>query len=493
MPVAETLGYINNFIEKMELHVILIGNEKDIEEIEEASGGDRMARYSLIREKVIGRRLEIAHDPHSVLDHFIEKLTTPRLRYELNDFKETIVNIYRKSESNNLRILYYALFDFERLWKKLAPEQKKCQAVLERLLITFLCFKFDFEMGVIGAENIKTLESDYLLYGVDRLNDDEAIKKPKIVSTIEKYHELNTDYLVLSTNAWSTYFDKGNVSDELVQECVKKSGLIKSQQSPLVTLWYWAACEDDELEQLVKQHTEWLKSFQIKAPFELLHLAGIFLRLSGHKIISLEKEQIINMFTGIIDGLGSAKLLEYNNPVDFSIAIADDHWGQLSFQNASTREFKQIKEYLIKKLRIVDDLKMEEDAKKIPEMIKTDFNNFLKLISYDERRRSYYNKPILRYVDPNAFFEALTELPNARKRMPYTAIKERYEIAMDKAALVEELKTLQTLDTLTTEYVKKHHGKNSVAQLEIAQKYLKHAIGILEEEKNLHSSDNANE
>ncbi|WP_100144100.1 P-loop NTPase fold protein [Shewanella carassii] len=78
---VEVLGFINELVENSQTKVILIANEKVLNE------GDNGDKYKDFKEKVIGKTFEIKHDFSSILCEFLDG-------YSLGDHKESIQYIY---------------------------------------------------------------------------------------------------------------------------------------------------------------------------------------------------------------------------------------------------------------------------------------------------------------------------------------------------------------------------------------------------------------
>ena len=104
IPMKQLLGFINYFVEHCDCHVVVVGEEKYL---------DDKTLHDLLefKEKIVGREFEIATDIHSALDTFVNQ--TPK-----NDFvvghQEQIEKLFAMTECNNLRILRQALWDFSR-------------------------------------------------------------------------------------------------------------------------------------------------------------------------------------------------------------------------------------------------------------------------------------------------------------------------------------------------------------------------------------------
>ena len=95
---VDLLGYINNFVEHQSYKVILIANEEELEKTE---------KYTLIKEKLIGKTFEFISDASSAYDSFLndELKNTEVKENVLVKEKLNILELFEKSESKNLRTL----------------------------------------------------------------------------------------------------------------------------------------------------------------------------------------------------------------------------------------------------------------------------------------------------------------------------------------------------------------------------------------------------
>ncbi len=477
MPIAETLGYLNDFIERINLHVIVLAFEKEIDKIEQAGGNERITKYDIMKEKVIGRRLEVAHNTQSVLNSFTGKLSSNTLRHKLKDRTPLIIDIFDKSESRNLRILLHALIDFERLWEKLSDTQKESSLVLEKLLTAFLCFRFDIDKARITPKDLSSIETFQLNRAISKADDADP-EPVAIANTFDRYPMLNSYYIGLSPSAWVSFFDKGFIAQSTVRECIDESGLLPENQSPLVTLWHWSDMEDDELITLAEESIQELNAERLSSPFVILHIAGILIRLCNHQLIKYTLIEIIKIFKDAIDNLAKSGKLEYAHPSDLRSGHAC--LGSLRFQSDKTKEFIEIREHIVQKMLEIDNNISKEKAEVLPRLMLTDMVAFVDAITHNTKDTFYYRKPILCDVDPNEFMQSILKLPNKLKWDPFHALAVRYEFIVNAPDLAKELSFLNEIDKITTEIIEKNKRKNSTIQLEGARKeHLLKAISII--------------
>ena len=115
------LGYINYFIEKDGYKVIIVADEGKLIS-KESSNGDHY-NYIDIKEKLIGKTVQIEPDVSKVFDSFINELFPAVSAHELvaNDTikkilknnKENIIQTFQQSKHENLRSLRKCILDLK--------------------------------------------------------------------------------------------------------------------------------------------------------------------------------------------------------------------------------------------------------------------------------------------------------------------------------------------------------------------------------------------
>lgn len=105
--VSEVLGYINAFVEHGEFKAIIVANEEEI-----LKRGDD--RYAEIKEKLIGQTLQVRSSLETALGYFITLVRNDRSRAYLEAHVDEIKLLHGQSQTENLRLLKHALWDYER-------------------------------------------------------------------------------------------------------------------------------------------------------------------------------------------------------------------------------------------------------------------------------------------------------------------------------------------------------------------------------------------
>jgi hypothetical protein len=162
IPISDTLGYINSFVEHEKVKVIVIANEKDIENRGEYE------RYKTIKEKLIGKTLEIRPTESIVSRHFIGLLRDKRIKEFLGGEIEQIIDIHHRSESNNLRVLRQGIWDFERLATCFSDRHWTSLEAMRQVLRVILSLSFEIRLCRLSQQELPALSENIIVRSMRR-------------------------------------------------------------------------------------------------------------------------------------------------------------------------------------------------------------------------------------------------------------------------------------------------------------------------------------
>ena len=485
--IEETLGYINDFVEQMGLKVIIIGNEEEIEKDdgEKSRHDDEGAqippsknKYLLIKEKLIGKRFQVGHDIHAVLDEFFKRIKSKEVRTFLMSHREILRSIFAESETDNLRILLQTMWDFERFYVLIDEKFRKIDELMSNLLGVFLCLSFDSNSGRISVVDLQDLEA-FRVHRILVQQNPEA-KPPKIAGTFKRYPSIDSYHLILSSEAWKEWFEKGSISKEKIMEGLSNSGYLKKEQPTWVSLWYWSRLEDKEFNAVYASViTECKRHKFVKLPI-ILHIAGVFISLSKAGLSAMTPGDVVKECRKYIDTVLQAGKLEFMSTEDFRYSRVDA-WGGLGYQGSDTKEFQEIAEYMRSKLNEMEMQALKEASSAVLKVMETDTLHFRRMITINNVEQLYYDKPVFMNVRSADFFQSLLKVSNENKWYVFSALQTRYEYIHAAPALEGELTFLTELNEQIDQYVSSHPGIVSSYILDSARiKYLKSSMQFIQ-------------
>ena len=156
--IEEFIGYVNSLVENENVKVLIIANENKIER----------HNYFALKEKVVGNSIEFIPDISKSFDSLIEIKFGRFKSYEdfLKDNKSLILEIYTK-DSNNLRILSFALAYFQRVYSELSNQissfdilKDKKEEILLSLLKFSLTISIEYKEGRVSFKKKEELYAD---------------------------------------------------------------------------------------------------------------------------------------------------------------------------------------------------------------------------------------------------------------------------------------------------------------------------------------------
>lgn len=218
--IVDILGYINNFVEHDGIKTILICNEKELaikfknnniemktlvatmllseqgelaKETKETdkpiatilddkikSIFDRTNAYERIKEKLIGECFEYTPEYSYILNGMLVRYEyNPELSKFLKKEIATIINVFNKTNTKNLRVLKHALNDFEKIYNMTTYQYPNASRELMKTLLMFtIAIAFEIKVGGNVKQSFSNIESNEeynsILYTSNLVNDETS-------------------------------------------------------------------------------------------------------------------------------------------------------------------------------------------------------------------------------------------------------------------------------------------------------------------------------
>ena len=429
MPLQEILGYINYFVEKDGYKVILVADENKLI-------NKNAQEYKLIKEKLIGKTLEIEADIDEIFSSFINELITDvELKKHLTDSKHRVMSLFLASGYGNLRSLRKMLMEFERLWKEIDSEVRSKQELVSRVLDIFSLLSLEIYSGGITAEEIPKLIGKSTVARRVKESSGTGERTPCKYSDIESKYGLNLYETLLEIEDWLDVFSKGKIPAKAINTSLKVSKYFAEDNAPdWMKLWYLYDLEDDQFDSL---NTSVQKSFldrEYLNPGVIKHVAGMLL---DHSRKGLTATPLTEVFSNILVYLKEVDLV-----IDEDSFERINGWGGfagLGYTDAGSEEMAEITKQLNQKIIVKQNDVLAGKAEEILKAMKVNPMSLYGLlcISYGGAG-IYYSKPILQYVNLDDFFGIFADLPNKSKVEVFSAITERFKHVRVGDQIIEE-------------------------------------------------------
>ena len=175
----EVLGYINYYVEHLGCHVVVVGDEKRVDDND----------YLEIKEKTIGKEFMVRPEMEQALDSFI-KIADPNEVFGLKSRKQLILQCFVTAGKDNLRVMRQSIEDYCMLVKRLPTKITSAETfgkISQNLLGNFVATYAEYKSGDEKFEEFtKTLVKE-----VVSINNEGEMTLPKnfqpMHAMMEKY------------------------------------------------------------------------------------------------------------------------------------------------------------------------------------------------------------------------------------------------------------------------------------------------------------------
>lgn len=473
--IGNLLGYINHFVEHQGRKVILIANEEEIIKYEK----EKYNEYLKIKEKLIGKELEIKSDFYGAIDHFISRNDDKDLKKVYRDNMDEIYALFNKSGYENLRYLRISLLDFKRLFDQISDESRKKKGLVSHLLKIYLCYSFEIKSGSLTPKDLDYKEPEPFTGFLDTVGKRENEKTPYDL-IIEKYKNLSLSETLLKKSQWVDIFDKGLINRDLIEKSLLKSSYYHDTNIPCwENLWNYYYLSDEQFDQNYKVVKKKFCQMHYKEVGVLTHVVGVLLKLSDLQLVDMNKKTILDHAKLYVGVLKKKKLLNTQNLIDGTNLDRENSWNGLVFIGRDLPEFKEFMSHLNEETNKVIINSYSCIADDLLKLMKNNTDKFYRRITANNHKDNlYYNIPILSYIDPNAFVQQFMGLKPPQRLEVFYALINRYE--MPTTTLSSELAWLMEVKDLLESHQKSLIGKVSGFQLkQLINEELMKAIELL--------------
>ena len=250
MPIEETLGYINYFIEQVGCSVIIVGDDKNIE---------KQDNYKKIKEKTIGHEYRIETEIEEALSVFIEEIDHDG-KLGLKDLTQPVIFCFQVSRVRNLRILRQSLLDYRlfvtHLSKKIV-ETKEFGDIRVYLLLNFIAVYAEYKSGKVIMERF---HEQLAQETVGRMSDSDKPASKEATNLLHKYEKsgLTESHRVLGQGYVACvmgYLLEGKINEEFLMQEVKRD-----RSTPWEKLSQYMSLSDEDFKKCLGETAGYLES-----------------------------------------------------------------------------------------------------------------------------------------------------------------------------------------------------------------------------------------
>jgi hypothetical protein len=398
MPVSEILGFINPFVEHDRCKVIILSNESEILD---------QPNYLLRKEKTVGQTYEVVPDIDSAFKDFTQQIDTDCARDFLSQQKSFLFSIFRDSESGNLRSLKQSLWEFERLWLTLKPNQRSNEKAMRELLGLMCAISFEMRSNRIKNWPIRLRDLSYFM----RLQSDKA--DPETTANTAMYNRYPTvewSSTLLNTETIRIIIEKGRIdSAEIQRQFSQHPYFMPAQELPSWTaVWRSYEFSEEAQKEALGRFTYDFESRTFRSFGMLLHVIGLSLWLAKIGQPGWPNNTIIDRLKAYADEIydGDDATIDDLESLESS---RDEAYG-FGFKASDDPNFKELKDYAILKDGAWRNRALPLVAARLIELMTTDSDTFLREICYTNGGSSRFaNLPVLHTISPHRFAEIFSD------------------------------------------------------------------------------------
>lgn len=388
MEVEELFGLINNYVEHENKHVILLANEEQL---------IKNAKYSIIREKVVGFTLDVKPDFEGAILNYSKSFTDKYKRF-IQDNIEIVLNITRTSKIKNIRSTKYVIDEFEVIYDQLV-EASISDDMQAQIFATFFVLNYAYKVGLINRYDIENRSSSsslrYIRQQREDYEPDNFEKLSDIFSGLDVYSKsMDNEYLV------SKICDGFHDSNKLARTLGDITGRSNPSENPeWRNLWYLVHQDGDVIEESLHRMMTKFKARDYDDAGVILHVFGLLHRMADAGLLKWNRDRIQReCFKFVLDKFkdGTLPVLESEFPTNYRHGSAHG----LGFTSIKEETFQKSWDFYAEKS---DELKSKKVLSMIIDICSShpfDTEKFKSVIIPGFSEESIYDEPILNKINP---------------------------------------------------------------------------------------------
>jgi hypothetical protein len=389
LPVVEVMGFINRFVERDKVKVIVIASEEDIDE-------KQIEEYRRRKEKLIGKTIRVGSNAEVVLDTFTADLSKSEARAAVVANRDAALSTFMACGQPNFRSLRAILVDYDRLVTLANPKLAASADALGALLIYMIAVGMEYHRGGIDADGLRSLSTDMAL----RLN----LNKTPVPEEQQRAQGLRAKYRlvswrdpVVSPEMLAELFGSGTIEiDKLNQYLLSHPRVVGLAKVPAWrAMWSWYDMGLSEYQPVRDALADELANRMLIHPGEILHAAGTSIRLQGYHDNILGGVTPKLFFKAYLadlekaDRLLAAPQIFESGPGGYSGLIYNEH---------DNRAFIEIHELVRAATMSALSRRTQREAQDLLERLKDDPDNSSTLREWGFEEKKYAGIPILHNI-----------------------------------------------------------------------------------------------
>jgi hypothetical protein len=386
--------------ERCPMPLIVIASEQDIPKSQECD-------YRVRKEKLIGKTIKIGSNPAEVLQVFVKDLKQQEVLTTIDDNREKLLATFAASGRPNFRSLRAVLLDFELLVSLVGPQLRSSKAALGELLLYMVALGIEFRSNTIGTEDLRNLQNLMQLhFKPTPKTDDSSDNKMQATKLRKRYAYVSFDDPIVHPEQLANLFASGSIDIASVDEHINRHpAVVGYAKVPAWRLmWSWHEVSQNEYQNARRQLLEEFRNQDIIQVGEILHVAGIALKVAEYGEKLFDSDEICEYFYMYVDTLDRENKLE---PAPGLSMESRDSYEGLMFLARETPEFDKIYKYIDSYSAKALDRKMRDYAPRLLEQLKQKPQDVSMLHEWGLDRGRLGGIPVLQHICISDFSELL--------------------------------------------------------------------------------------
>jgi len=454
------LGFINLLAEHYNVKTVIICSEKEL-----LKDKAKASEYLKYKEKIIGVTYEFIQNYQLIIDKIIDGyIHNEKFHSFINNNADIIYNIFKRSDSNNIRVLKYSLSILHKIFDKLININP---SILDEhgpeLLIFLLVISFEIKTKNPDPEKLKNIRNcaidESLLYtALSNYGDQEH--KTFAKELIDRYY-FDMQDLIFTSPAIFNYVMKGFLDlDEFNSEFKKDATPVdpKVELFKILISKYWEL-SDSEFDETVRKVLEFIKMGEIDHLYWYVKLFTCYIDFVNRNLINIQIDVVKGYF---IEGMKKA----YENGYIKYGQVSDEVLLGSGPEIKTDPNFNEVYEYSIQMQSNLENDLEEGICIETMRLITSDINKFISKITSSDNSQLLF-KPFFKYVKADELLNIIINLSNKDIIAFRNALEYRYKIGNAEDRNHQEYGTLFELMEKLKTYLNDKDNKLSFALLKV--------------------------
>ncbi|KYZ75055.1 hypothetical protein AXX12_15895 [Anaerosporomusa subterranea] len=471
MDIKEVLGYFTSLVDRQSAKIIIIGYEEELEKhflttnieakmevaLSTLKDDERQDKNKLIaktrelfndysvfkriKEKLIGKTIEFTPNFDGVIKEITSEYNGKYGEF-LKDNISLILDTFIVSETRNLRILNYALDDFQKVYLHIITNHKSVSAELSVDMLKFyLSSAFEIMTGVYTRDDYNSYTSNS--YCVLELSEEqmesisdkkgEQTKAKSLAPFLQKYYPASYSEYPFYPSIWGMIFN--GIFDSVQFDKEIETRYYPQSEEDIVEKFsssYWEF-SDEEFAETANSILRRIEMGEVHfSQYPKLFFA--FEALVKTKSVPLTIEELKTLFKTGMDIIGRNECIPVSFDTNFEL-----------FDKNVTGNYKEIKNYAFGINERLEGKQVHATINELETLLKTNVDEFCRLVGSKEGEYSLLK--IFKFLSVSIIMEFVKNAENKDLIKFRNAMERRYGFSNISDYYMEETENLLKLKT----------------------------------------------